>query len=315
MAESRSRHIFGPVPSRRLGRSLGVDIVPCKVCSYDCVYCQLGRTSQRTLERREYVAVSEIVADVEAKLASGCEFDYITISGSGEPTLNSRIGDIIAEIKKRTEKPLAVLTNGSLLWEPEVRANISGANLVIPSLDAGCQEFFEMINRPCPELSFEKMLYGLECFSKEFEGLIWLEVFLLGGLIDPYLQIKGIPELAGLIAPDAVQLNTVARPPCEKCVTAVPREILENLSKLFKPKAEVIAEFSATGRIYSGSVVRDDILELLERRPCTALDIAVTFNVHHLEMLKELEHLVEAGRITAVQEGDKVFYKSLKRGK
>ena len=172
MNKQKLKHVFGPVPSRRLGRSLGIDLVPYKVCSFDCVYCQLGLTTNKTMERKEYIPLKEIIADLDRKLAENCEFDYITLSGSGEPTLHSRLGEVIEAIKRRTNKPLAVLTNGSLLWDSEVREAIADADVVMPSLDAGNQTLFEAVNRPCDGLSLEKIVDGLAKFTQTFKGKI-----------------------------------------------------------------------------------------------------------------------------------------------
>ena len=152
-------HVFGPVPSRRLGRSLGVDLVPFKTCTYDCVYCQLGRTTNKTMERREWVPLDEVLAELKAKLH--CRPDYITLSGSGEPTLYSRMGELIERVQSMTDTPVAVLTNGSLLWQSEVRAQVMAADLVIPSLDAGNAPMFSAVNRPHETIAFERMIDGL----------------------------------------------------------------------------------------------------------------------------------------------------------
>lgn len=164
------KHVFGPVPSRRLGRSLGVDLVPLKVCSYACIYCQLGRTTKKTVERKEWVPTARVLDELKRKLAT--RPDYITFSGSGEPTLHSALGKIIEQIKSMTKTPVAVLTNGSLLWQPEVRTELALADVVMPSLDVGDDLFFQTVNRPHPEITFEKLLSGLEQFRREFSGQI-----------------------------------------------------------------------------------------------------------------------------------------------
>lgn len=181
--------VYGPVPSRRLGWSLGVDLVPYKTCTYDCVYCQLGRTTRQTLERGEYVPTSQILEGVERALASleehrGRRPDWIGLAGSGEPTLHSHLGEVVAAIKARTNVPVAVLTNGSLLWSRSVRQELAEADLVLPSLDAGDEALFHYVNRPHPDLDFDQVVQGLVDFRREFRRPIWLEVFLLGGVTD-----------------------------------------------------------------------------------------------------------------------------------
>ena len=173
-----SGYVFGPVPSRRLGRSLGVDLVPHKTCSYDCIYCQLGATTCKTTERKEWVPLDDVLEQLKAKLSTAP--DYITLSGSGEPTLYSRAEELIDRIKAMTDVPVAVLTNGSLLWQEEVRRQFMKADLVIPSLDAGDEGMFRLVNRPHEDVTFERMLAGLVDFRREFRGAYWLEVFVLG---------------------------------------------------------------------------------------------------------------------------------------
>ncbi|MHC4423584.1 MAG: radical SAM protein, partial [Planctomycetota bacterium] len=177
MAEEK-KYVFGPVPSRRLGRSLGVDIVPFKVCTLDCVYCQLGSTINKTIERKEYIPIEPVLAELKDRLDGGLQADFITVSGSGEPTLNSRLGELIDGIKKITDIPVAILTNGTLLYRGDVRADCAKADVVVPSLDAGDEETFRKINHPCSDISIEKLVSGLCAFRKEFAGQIWLEVFL-----------------------------------------------------------------------------------------------------------------------------------------
>jgi len=170
--ERNFKYIYGPVPSRRLGRSLGVDLVPFKACTFDCVYCQLGRTPHKTVERREYLPAEAILDEVKRKLAEGDVPDYITFSGSGEPTLNRRIGGLIREIKALTKIPVAVLTNGSLLWMQEVQEDLMAADLVIPSLDAGDEKLFSYVNRPHRDLAFAQVVNGLIEFTRRFPGQV-----------------------------------------------------------------------------------------------------------------------------------------------
>ncbi len=212
MNDQRQHHIFGPVPSRRLGRSLGVDLVPFKTCTYDCIYCQLGRTTCKTHERKEWVPMDAVLEELKQKLAT--HPDYITLSGSGEPTLCPRLGEIIERIKAMTSIPVAVLTNGSLLWLKEVRAAVALADVVMPSLDAGDDLLFQTVNRPHPEITFERLVSGLEQFRREFTGQYWLEVMLLAGHTALPAHVQKIAHWVQRIRPDRVQLNTATRPPC-----------------------------------------------------------------------------------------------------
>jgi wyosine [tRNA(Phe)-imidazoG37] synthetase (radical SAM superfamily) len=175
-------HIYGPVPSRRLGRSLGVDIVPAKICTLDCVYCQIGRTTEKSTVRRAFFDVRAVLGELKSRLAGGVDADYITIGGSGEPTLNAQLGLLIDGIRQITDIPVAIITNGTLLYRADVRADCAKADVVIPSLDAADAEAFQAVNRPAPDISIEKLVLGLVQFREEFAGQIWLEVFLVEGV-------------------------------------------------------------------------------------------------------------------------------------
>lgn len=302
-------HVFGPVPSRRLGRSLGVDLVPFKTCSYDCIYCQLGRTTQRTCERREWVPLAPVLAELEEKLAS--RPDYITLSGSGEPTLHSRAGELIGAIKALTDIPVAVLTNGSLLWQPQLRAELAAADLVIPSLDAGDEETFQAVNRPDPSLSFDRMLQGLIDFRREFGGQYWLEVFLLSSHNTAEPQLTRLIEAARRIGPDRIQLNTAVRPPAEEYAEAVTAAELAAIAPRFDPPAEVTADFRAVHELPEFAAGRRDILTMLERRPCTVADIAGALGLHVNEVVKYLEDLAAEGAIERTSRGDHDYYRAI----
>ncbi len=283
-------YVFGPVASRRLGRSLGVDLVPFKTCSYDCVYCQLGRTTARTLERREWTPMDAVLEELKRKLP--CRPDYITLSGSGEPTLHSRIGEIIERIQVMTRIPVAVLTNGSLLWQAEVRAQLADADVVLPSLDAGDDLRFRALNRPHDGIVFERMVEGLVEFRREFRGQYWLEVFLLNGYTALQSEALKIAAWVREIRPDKVQLNTVARPPAEHFAIAAPMPRLKQLARLFRPVAEVIVERHGARHPAAMEPEAGAVLELLRRRPCTAQDVADGLGLlpnHALKLLTRLE--------------------------
>lgn len=303
-------HVFGPVPSRRLGRSLGVDLVPFKTCSYDCIYCQLGRTTNKTIERRQWTPVDVVLDEVKEKIAS--KPDYITLSGSGEPTLCSRLGDLIEGIRSFTNIPVAVLTNGSLLWWKEVRQEISAAQLIIPSLDAGDARMFEAVNRPHAGLSFEQMLEGLIDLREGFSRAVWLEVFVLGGYTANVSEIQKINAWVKQINPDRVQINTVTRPPAESFAAAVDHVKLEELARLFTPEAEVIADFHGVHTQAGFAATRDTVLHLLERRPCSLDDVAKGLGIHRNEAVKYLQELLATTCIEEVRTLNRVFYRALR---
>ncbi|MCD6394866.1 MAG: radical SAM protein [Planctomycetes bacterium] len=303
-------HIFGPVPSRRLGRSLGIDLVPFKTCSYDCIYCQLGRTTCKTVERKEYVPLDDVLEELQSKLVS--RPDYITLSGSGEPTLYSRMDELIDRIKKMTETPIAVLTNGSLLWQAEVRRQLMNADLVVPSLDGGDEAMFEAVNRAHKDISFEKMLEGLITFRREFRGQYWLEVFLLAGQSATLEEVKKLAACVKQIKPDHVQLNTVARPPAETYARGVSFDDMVKWAKMFDPPVEVVADFSNTFEQAEFSSGREDILEMLRRRPCSIADIADGLGMHRNEVIKFVDHLSIDGLLEQYELGGKTYYKTSK---
>ena len=305
------KYVFGPVPSRRLGRSLGVDLVPLKVCSYDCIYCQLGRTTRKTAERKEWVPMDAVLDELKRKLA--CRPDYITFSGSGEPTLHSGLGEIIARIRTMTKTPVAVLTNGSLLWQPQVRAELALADVVMPSLDAGDELLFQAVNRPHPEITFEKLVSGLEQFRRDFSGQYWLEVLLLAGHTALPAHVRKMAEWVRRIRPDRVQLNTAIRPPAEEFAVPVPQARLTELAHLFRPKAEVIAEYRRRGKRAATDANQQAILELLRRRPCTEAEVAGGLAMRPLEAAKHLAQLEAAGRIVSEQHGGEVYCRAARR--
>ena len=298
--------VFGPVPSRRLGRSLGVDLVPFKTCSYDCIYCQLGRTTLKTTERREWVPLERVIEQIEAKLASGP--DYITLSGSGEPTLFSRIGELIRRIKDITDIPVAVLTNGSLLWQKALRDDLRQADVVIPSLDAGNERMFHYVNRPAPELSFDQMLAGLATFRRDYSGQYWLEVFVLGGVTDVNAEVEAIAKAVRHIAPDRVQLNTVTRPPSEDFAYSVPTDELARLAPLIAANAEVIADYQHVHEQPAFVARGEDVLGLLRRRPCTVEDIASGLGIHRNEAVKYVEQFLAEKRIDSRRRDYRTYY-------
>jgi wyosine [tRNA(Phe)-imidazoG37] synthetase (radical SAM superfamily) len=304
------RYLYGPVPSRRLGRSLGIDIVPFKTCTYDCVYCQLGRTTNKTLERKEYVTVEEVLAELERKLADKHIPDYISFAGSGEPTLNSGIGDLIGKIKHLTDIPVAVLTNGSLLWMNEVQDALMAADLVLPSLDAGDEPLFRYVNRPHEDISFEQMAGGLAAFTKRFSGEVWLEVLLIAGVTGMPSEAKKIAAYAGRVGASRVQLNTVSRPPAENSAFPLSTDQMLALKDVFRGRVDIISENERECQYVSAFAQTGDadILVLLGRRPCTSTDVASGLGIHVTEALKHLDALIKAGKATTVSTNGRTFY-------
>lgn len=308
------KHLFGPVPSRRFGRSLGIDLTPFKTCSYDCIFCQLGHTTRHTLKRDNYVNVAETLAEIKHWLENDGKADKITLAGSGEPTLHAGFGEILGFIKARTKIPVAILTNGSMLYLPEVRKAAAVADIVKISLSAWDQQSLETINRPAPGYRFEQLIDGEKKFRDEFKGRLWLEVFMLAGINATPAEVAKIATLVKQIRPDRVQLNTCVRPPAEESARAVPENKLRELADIFEPAAEIIAEYRAAkgGEV---KVNEQAILEMLQRRPCTASQIAEVFGMHLNEVSKYLGMLTRSEQITATHRNNDIYYFAQKSGK
>lgn len=306
------KHIFGPVPSRRLGVSLGIDLVPHKVCSLNCVYCECGKTTDLTVERKEYVPYGEVISELDRFMLINPKPDYITFSGSGEPTLNSRIGDIVSYIKnKYPDVSLALLTNGTLLSDPEVRKEILGCDLVLPSFDAAMRKAFLKINRPSKNIDMDEYLKGLIDFRKEFKGKIWLEVFILPGYNDSPEDLAAMKEAILKIRPDSVQLNTLDRPGAVEGLKAEPGEMLKKTADDWGlENVEIIAKVSE--RKDERSFNKDTesaILETISRRPCTIEDLMSILGLHENEINKYLSTLESDGKVIPERLERGVFYK------
>jgi wyosine [tRNA(Phe)-imidazoG37] synthetase (radical SAM superfamily) len=304
-----NNYIFGPVPSRRLGRSLGIDLVPYKTCSYDCIYCQLGRTTCKTLERKEWVPLNLVVDELEKRLDS--RPDYITLSGSGEPTLFSRIDELVDRIKQLTTIPVAVLTNGSLLGDKDLQRQLSKVDLVIPSLDAGNDALFRLVNRPHESLSFEQVLTGLVSFRHRFTGQYWLEVFLVAAHSAFEPELAALHRCVDLIKPDRVQLNTVTRPPAESYAIPISRQRLEKIAAEFSPPAETIGSFGGGLLPATGGADREQIVALLRRRPCSVEDIASGLNIAPAEAAKRLESLCAEELVEPCWTAGSLYYRAV----
>ncbi len=238
------KYVFGSLKSRRLGNSLGINLTPHKTCSFDCVYCQLGKTTLKTQERKEYVSLKDILSELKTWLESNSEdlknINYITLSGSGEPTLNDKIKQLILEIKKLTSLPVAVLTNSSLLKSAVVRGEILAADLIVPSLDAVEKKVFLEIDRPQENIEIEEIIEGLIALRREFKGKIWLEVMLVRGINDDIRYIKKLKKITDLINPDKIQLNSPVRTTSEPGVLSVDKKKLEKIQEILGEKCEII---------------------------------------------------------------------------
>jgi len=308
------KYTYGPVPSRRLGLSLGVDLVPKKICTYDCIYCQIGRPTLQTVERKEYVPARSILLDVEQSLREwGEKIDYIAISGSGEPTLNSAIGEIIQGIKKLTTTSVAVITNSSLLHLKEVRQALRAADVVMPSLDAVTPSVFQTINRPLPFLEIEQIIQGLAAFRGEYKGQIWLEILLCRGINDAGEEIERMREAIHIIRPDKVQLNTVVRPGVEDYAAALSPDQMEQIKNALGADVEIIAEFEGDGHRMPQEAIEERVIRIIQRRPETPDDLAKALGLNDLEIAKILDKLAKEGKVTYRVFNQRVYYEAAKK--
>jgi len=310
---SATKYLFGPVPSRRFGRSLGVDLTPFKTCSLDCVFCQLGHTTVKTLERREYVPLKDVLVEIGDWMHNGGTADYITLAGSGEPTLHSGFGKLIDFIHANSDIPVALLTNGTTLYSPDVRESAAKADVVKVTMSAYDQESFARLHRPCEGVTFNKLLNGTYAFRRDFKRSLWIEVFLVDGINSDIENVRRIAELTKQIKPDKTQLNTCVRPPCEETAVAVSKDKMDELSRLFEPPAEVISEFRSNCPIIEVNEI--DIIEMLRRRPCTAVQVAESFDMHLNEVSKYIGKLLRKGVIRSEGGGAGAFYVAVKSKK
>ncbi|MCM8787949.1 MAG: radical SAM protein [Candidatus Omnitrophica bacterium] len=286
-------YFYGPVPSRRLGLSLGVDIVKKKTCSFDCIYCQLGRTTNKTIERQSFIDFKKFRLQLKKIIKKNPSIDYITISGSGEPTLNKDLGKIIKAIKRITKNkyPVCVITNSSLLHLKEVRDDLQLSDLIIPSLDAADAKTFYKIDRPLACVKFKKITEGLISLRKEFKGKIWLEIVLVGGINDTIEQARKFKKLIEIIKPDKVQLNIPIRPSATK-IKLPPKEKIYQFKKNIGQDVEIIFNYKGKKQKKLEKAIEFQILNYLKRRPATLKDLKVCFNLGLTTLKKYLKKIL-----------------------
>jgi len=303
------RYVFGPVPSRRLGMSLGVDMVPYKTCTFDCVYCECGRTTAHEVTRRQHFdSLAPVLDEVFQVLKRGRRLDYITLGGSGEPTLNLQCGELIREIKRITDVKVAVLTNGSLLTERDVFQDLLHADLVVPSLDAARQDAFERVNRPVQGTSVESIAEAMSEFVGAFDGDVWLEVLLVQGLNDSEQDLSALVEAVRHIDPLLVQIGTVERPGTEDWARPDDDKVLAGFVARLGPMAAVIGRPVRRFGAASEADMSSDILALVSRRPCTIEDIESGVGGKRPIILGKVRELEEAGKITKYIHKGETFY-------
>lgn len=295
------KYIFGPVNSRRLGQSLGIDLLPFKTCSLDCVYCECGWTTTQTLERREWVPTAEVIAELDEVLGARPALDYVTFSGSGEPTLHNGIGRIIAHIKTHyPQYRVAVLSNATLLGDPGVQADLRHADLVVPSLDAATQSAFDAICRPTPDMAVEDIIEGIAGFRRGFAGLLLLEIFIITGINDKPAELAALREAALRIAPDAVQLNHLDRPAAAPTLVIDPdAERLEAIRSYFAPLQVQVVRSRRPDEAapWDSSAIFREVLAALGDGPGTLSRLAVATGIREGDLAKTLARMAEQGLV------------------
>ncbi|WP_289019766.1 radical SAM protein [Desulfobacter postgatei] len=310
-------HIFGPVPSRRLGLSLGVDLVRHKTCTLDCIYCECGPTTNQTLKRAAYVPFDEVKAELAHYFENHPDPDYVTFSGSGEPTLNPDIGRIIDFIKEIKAKiRVAVLTNATLLSDPVVRKDLNRADLVMPSLDAVTPQTFEKINRPSGQIDVDKMIDGLKAFAKSFQGEIWLEVFILPGINDAKEELETLGKIIRDINPTRVQLNTLDRPGAVAGLKPASKHDLDRVAGIIDAdNVEIIARVKdlASREHISDEKMETMVMETIHRRPCTIDDLTAALNLEKGKLEILMKRLILEHKVESVQQERGIFYQTIKK--
>lgn len=318
MSKTKYKYLFGPVNSRRLGVSLGVDLAPRKVCTLDCVYCEVGATTVLTTERKEYVKYDNVISELDDYLTKYSYPDYITLTGSGEPTLNSRFGDILIYLKKNyPEIKVAVLTNGTLMNDPKVREEMMIADMVMPSLDAVSVESFNKIDKPAKNINIEDYINGIACFGKEFKGEFNLEILLLHGYNYNESELTLLKTVIQKINPSRVQLNTLDRPGVLDNLIPLSKEELEGVVKFLElPNVEIIARnLQPKSKSVDFTDSKSAIIELLKRRPCRIEDIIAVMDMSLGSIQEVLLGLTNEGRIEKIEESSVLFYRFLVRKK
>ncbi|NPA39563.1 MAG: radical SAM protein [Thermodesulfobacteria bacterium] len=312
---ARDKLIFGPVKSRRLGRSLGLELVPKKVCSMDCVYCEVGRTTLLTLERKPYYPWEKIEEAIITASKIQDKFDVFTFTGSGEPTLNSFFEDAVFLAKKLIKKPIALLTNSSLLWMKSVRSAVCEFDIVLPSLDAGTEEAFLKVNQPCKGLKLEAIVEGLKALSKEKKGKVWVEVLLVKGLNDDLENLSAIKKVLNEVSPDKVQLNTVVRPGALSNILPLSYEELKKIAEFFGDKAEVVVDSTSIDRFkrlvekgISRKKLEEELIAYVKRRPATFEELLSALDAEEKVLSLVIDSLLKENKLQKKLHEDKIYY-------
>ncbi|MFX1392972.1 MAG: radical SAM protein [Promethearchaeota archaeon] len=306
------KYIYGPVPSRRLGRSLGIDPIPLKTCNYQCIYCQLGKTTYFTNKRRNYCPKQEIILEMKKAIKQNEEIiDYITFVGCGEPTLYKDLEELIIKVQEISNKPICVITNGALLYNSEVSKALNLVNIVLPSLDAGDEKLFIKINRPHPTIKYDKVIQGLIEFRKHFKGKFWIEIMIMKGINDSKEELSKIKEKIDDINPDRIDINVPIRPPVEKWVEIPHKSIISILNEIFGDYYDINFPEKGIFGLYS-SDFEEELFSIIKRHPMRQEQILETFSSNNFDkdkILLRLEKLESLKKIKKIIYNDQIFWK------
>ena len=287
---------------------MGVDIIPRKYCNFDCIYCQIGKTTHKNVTRKKFFEVEEVVKEIVNTIQYTEKVDFVTFSGSGEPTLNENLGAMIKEIKKSVSTPIAVITNSSSLWIEEVRNDLINADVVLPSLDAASDEVFKRINRPQSGIGLGLIIEGIKHFRKQYKGSIWLEIMLIKGVNDTPDDLQKLRFILNDLKVDKIHLNTVTRPPSEKNAGPLSREELEKIRKFFGDHCEIISSFEKNGIHKELEGWARTLVDILKRRSLTIQDIIRITGASSFRIKEELDNMEMKGSIKAYRLGSDIYY-------
>ena len=300
-------YLFGPVPSRRLGRSLGVDLIPFKTCTMNCTYCQLGETTCAVSERGDYVPMQDVLEELDRWTMTGGGADHITLAGSGEPTLHTHFSDVFKWVKEKTSIHSVLLTNGTLLHDPKVRAGAVLADKVKVTLSAWDEASFQQIHRPAQGVTFDLLISGERVFREEYSGELSVEVFIVDGVNSQVGNVQKIVEVVESINPDRIDINTAVRPPAVKGIRPATEDRLLALAELFGPKANVAASFKKQG-FQSMEISEGALMGLIKRHPATCEQLASEYNLPEEQMFKTLKQMVSSGLLREEKGGGVTYY-------
>jgi len=311
------KYVFGPVNSRRLGVSLGIDIIPFKTCSFDCIYCECGHTTVLTDELKEYVPYNDVINEIEQVLSKHPMVDVVTFAGSGEPTLNSRMGDMIKYIKSNfPQYKVAVLTNSSMLHKKEVRRNIINADIIYPSLDAARPDVFKKIGRTIPGIDLNTIIDSLVLLRKEFKNKLSLEIFIINGLNDTDEDLAKLKDACTKISPDEIHINSLDRPGAEDWIKPATAENLERIRDFFKPlpvRLLMKREVPDNSKGYF-SVYEDSVYDAIAKDRLSAEEISNILNIRMFDVLRTVKNLQAAGKVKEVLDKGVAYYHGVARG-